>query len=185
MPSGRKGVTKDYVKQAYQRARRLLGAPIRKAQRQAINNPAIKQFKQSMDLVNKSKKMSKEEKEKTREQIAKSFLDSGLSLKSEIEAKFNKIKPYLNERAKEAIQNDPNMMARYMEANKNQRIAMIAEYYLDSSQFQTAHTRVLGEESDKQNWYEWINEATIDKQLDPSLSNQELNNAIMGYDTIH
>ena len=183
MPSGRKGVTKDYVKQAYQRARRLLGAPIRGAQ--GIKNPAIKQFKRSMDLVTKSKKMSKEEKNKTRERIAKSFLESGLSLRSEIEAKFSKIKPYLNERTKEAIQNDPNMMARYMEANKNQRIAMIAEHYLDSSQFQTAHTRVLGEDADKQNFYEWINEATIDKTLDPSISNQELNDSIMGYDTIH
>jgi len=45
--------------------------------------------------------------------------------------------------------------------------------------------RVLTEGLDKQNFYEFINEASIDKQLHPDISNAELNAAIMDYNITH
>lgn len=183
MASGKKGITKDFVKQAYQRARRLAKGPVRGLT--GSDNPALNMFLKNMAKVNKSKKMSKEQKVKTREAIARSFIESGMSMRSEIKAKYDKLAPRLNERTRNAIQNDPNLMAKYLEGNKNQRIAIVGNYYLQSSQFREAHMRILTEGLHKQNFYEFINEATIDKQLQPDISNAELNAAIMDYNVIH
>ena len=108
-----------------------------------------------------------------------------MSTRTEIQTEYAKIVPRTNERTRQAIQNDPNLMAKYLEGNKNQRIAIVGNYYLQSSQFREAHMRVLTEGLHKQNFYEFINEATIDKQLHPDLSNAELNAAIMDYNIIH
>lgn len=183
MASGRIGITKDYVKQAYQRARRLAKGPVRALT--GSDNPALNMFLKNMAKVNKSKKMSKEQKAKTREAVAKAFIQSGMSTRTEIQTEYAKIVPRTNERTRQAIQNDPNLMAKYLEGNKNQRIAIVGSYYLQSSQFREAHMRVLTEGLHKQNFYEFINEATIDKQLHPDLSNAELNAAIQDYNIIH
>lgn len=182
MASGRIGITKDIVKQAYQRARRLAKGPVRKLT--GSDNPALNMFLKNMKKVNKSK-MSKEQKVRTREAVAKAFIQSGLSTKSEIRIAYEQKVPKMNERTREAIQNDPNLMAKYLEGNKNQRIAIVGSYYLSSSQFREAHMRVLTEGLDKQNFYEFINEASIDKQLHPDISNAELNAAIMDYNITH
>lgn len=179
MPSGRKGVTKDFVKQAYQRARRLVKGPVRGLT--GSDNPALNRFLKSMAAVNKNSKMSKQYKTETRQQIAKAFLESEYSMKSNIVTQYNKEVSRLNQRTREAIQGDANLMAKYLEGNKNQKIALVAEYYLDSDQFKTAHMRVLKEGLNKQNFYDFINEATIDKTLSPDISNAELNAAIMDY----
>ena len=182
MASGRIGITKDFVKQAYQRARRLSKGPVRGLT--GSDNPALNMFLKNMAKVNKSK-MSKEQKARTREAVAKAFIQSGLSTKSEIRVAYEQKVPKMNERTREAIQNDPNLMAKYLEGNKNQRIAIVGSYYLSSSQFREAHMRVLTEGLDKQNFYEFINEASIDKQLHPDISNAELNAAIMDYNITH
>ena len=182
MASGKIGITKDFVKQAYQRARRLVKGPVRGLT--GSDNPALNMFLKNMAKVNKSK-MSKEQKAKTREAVAKAFIQSGLSTKSEIRVAYDKKVPKMNKRTREAIQNDPNLMAKYLEGNKNQRIAIVGNYYLSSSQFREAHMRVLTEGLDKQNFYEFINEASIDKQLHPDISNAELNAAIMDYNITH
>lgn len=182
MASGKIGITKDFVKQAYQRARRLAKGPVRRLTRS--DNPALNMFLKNMAKVNKSK-MSKEQKARTREAVAKAFIQSGLSTKSEIRIAYEQKVPKMNERTREAIQNDPNLMAKYLEGNKNQRIAIVGNYYLSSSQFREAHMRVLTEGLDKQNFYEFINEASIDKQLHPDISNAELNAAIMDYNITH
>ena len=182
MASGRIGITKDFVKQAYQRARRLSKGPVRGLT--GSDNPALNMFLKNMAKVNKSK-MSKEQKARTREAVAKAFIQSGLSTKSEIRIAYEQKVPKMNERTREAIQNDPNLMAKYLEGNKNQRIAIVGSYYLSSSQFREAHMRVLTEGLDKQNFYEFINEASIDKQLHPDISNAELNAAIMDYNITH
>ena len=182
MASGKIGITKDFVKQAYQRARRLSKGPVRGLT--GSDNPALNMFLKNMAKVNKSK-MSKEQKARTREAVAKAFIQSGLSTKSEIRVAYEQKVPKMNERTREAIQNDPNLMAKYLEGNKNQRIAIVGSYYLSSSQFREAHMRVLTEGLDKQNFYEFINEASIDKQLHPDISNAELNAAIMDYNITH
>ena len=182
MASGRIGITKDFVKQAYQRARRLSKGPVRGLT--GSDNPALNMFLKNMAKVNKSK-MSKEQKARTREAVARAFIQSGLSTKSEIRVAYEQKVPKMNERTREAIQNDPNLMAKYLEGNKNQRIAIVGSYYLSSSQFREAHMRVLTEGLDKQNFYEFINEASIDKQLHPDISNAELNAAIMDYNITH
>ena len=183
MASGRFGITKDYVKQAYQRARRLTKGPVRALT--GSDNPALNMFLKNMQKVNRNKKMSKEQKARTRESIARAFIDSGLSSKKEIKSKYEKEVSRMNERTREAIQDDPNLMAKYLEGNKNQRIAIVGQYYLSSDQFRTAHNRVLQGGWNKQNFYEWINEASIDKQLHPDISNAELNAAIMDYNITH
>lgn len=183
MASGRIGITKDFVKQAYQRARRLAKGPVRGLT--GSDNPALNMFLKNMAKVNKSKKMSTEQKARTREAVAKAFIQSGLSTKSEIRVAYEQKVPKMNERTREVIQNDPNLMAKYLEGNKNQRIAIVGSYYLSSSQFREAHMRVLTEGLDKQNFYEFINEASIDKQLHPDISNAELNAAIMDYNITH
>lgn len=182
MASGRIGITKDFVKQAYQRARRLAKGPVRGLT--GSDNPVLNMFLKNMAKVNKSK-MSKEQKARTREAVARAFIQSGLSTKSEIRVAYEQKVPKMNERTREAIQNDPNLMAKYLEGNKNQRIAIVGSYYLSSSQFREAHMRVLTEGLDKQNFYEFINEASIDKQLHPDISNAELNAAIMDYNITH
>lgn len=182
MASGKIGITKDFVKQAYQRARRLSKGPVRGLT--GSDNPALNMFLKNMAKVNKSK-MSKEQKARTREAVARAFIQSGLSTKSEIRVAYEQKVPKMNERTREAIQNDPNLMAKYLEGNKNQRIAIVGSYYLSSSQFREAHMRVLTEGLDKQNFYEFINEASIDKQLHPDISNAELNAAIMDYNITH
>lgn len=182
MASGKIGITKDFVKQAYQRARRLAKGPVRGLT--GSDNPALNMFLKNMAKVNKSK-MSKEQKARTREAVARAFIQSGLSTKSEIMVAYEQKVPKMNERTREAIQNDPNLMAKYLEGNKNQRIAIVGSYYLSSSQFREAHMRVLTEGLDKQNFYEFINEASIDKQLHPDISNAELNAAIMDYNITH
>lgn len=182
MASGRIGITKDFVKQAYQRARRLAKGPVRGLT--GSDNPALNMFLKNMAKVNKSK-MSKEQKARTREAVARAFIQSGLSTKSEIRIAYEQKVPKMNERTREAIQNDPNLMAKYLEGNKNQRIAIVGSYYLSSSQFREAHMRVLTEGLDKHNFYEFINEASIDKQLHPDISNAELNAAIMDYNITH
>ena len=60
MASGKMGITKDYVKQAYQRARRLAKGPVRALT--GSDNPALNMFLKNMAKVNKSKKMTKEQK---------------------------------------------------------------------------------------------------------------------------
>lgn len=182
MASGKIGITKDYVKQAYQRARRLAKGPVRGLT--GSDNPALNMFLKNMAKVNKSK-MSKEQKARTREAVARSFIESGMSTRTEIMTAYAKIVPRTNERTRQAIQNDANLMAKYLEGNRNQRIAIIGNYYLQSSQFREAHMRVLKKGLDKQNFYEFINEATIDKQLHPDISNAELNAAIMDYNITH
>ena len=182
MPSGKKGITKDYVKQAYQRARRLTGGPIRGAGKGAFQNPAVRQFVSTMEAIKRNgKNLSTEERKRLREAAAKSFIESGMSTKSEIMTSYEKERPYLNKKTQEALQGDPNLIAKFMEGNKNQRTALISEYYLDSSQFRAAHMRILKKGLDKQNFYSWISKAADARRRNPNLSDAELNDRIEGY----
>lgn len=182
MPSGRKGVTKDFIKQAYQRARRLTGGPIRGADKGAFQNPAVRQFISTMEAIRKNGgKLSAAERGKLREAAAKQFLSSGLSTKSEIMTSYNKERKYLSKKAQEALQGDPNLIAKYMEGNKNQQQAIISSYYLDSSQFAAAHMRIMRTGADKSNFYRWIGNAADAKRRNPDLSDAELNDRIEGY----
>lgn len=182
MPSGRKGVTKDFVKQAYQRARRLMKGPIRGAEKGAFQNPALNQFYSTMQAISRNgKKMSAGDRTKLREAAARKFLESGMSTKTEIMIKYEKEKKYMSQKARDALQNDPNLIARYLEGNKNQKQAIISEYYLDSSQFRAAHMRIYESGLNKRNFYEWISDATDAKRRKPDISNAELNDRIQNY----
>lgn len=185
MPSGRKGVTKDFVKQAYQRARRLTGGPIRGAEKGAFQNPAVKQFVITMEKIKKNgKKLSAGDKTKLREEAAKRFLESGYSTKSEIMTRYNKEKKYFSKKVLDALQEDPNLIAKYLEGDKNQRTAIIGDYYLSSSQFLTAHMRVLKTGVHKDNFYSWIGKSTNAKRRNPNISSAELDDRIEGYEIV-
>ena len=182
MPSGRKGVTKDFVKQAYQRARRITGGRIRGAEKGAFQNPAVKQFVATMNAINRNgQKMSSGDKARLREEAAKRFLESGMSTKGEIFERFEEERKFLSKKVQDALQSDPNLIAQYMQADKNQKQAIISSHYLESSQFMAAHMRVMKTGADKSNFYRWISTATDAKRRNPDISDAELNDRIEGY----
>ena len=190
MPSGKKGITKDIVKQAYQRARRLAGRAVRgsvagahfKGSKEAIKNDALARFTSSMRAINEhGSGMSKADRNEARERIAREFIESGRSTKGEIEEEYRKQEKYMSDKAREAIGDDVNEMSKWLDANENQRKGLVAEYYLDSSQFATAHARVMEEGRGRNAFYELISRASTAAYRNREITRSELNTRIMEY----
>lgn len=181
MPAGTRGITKDYVKQAYQRARRLIGGPVRGAS--GFENPALNQFVSAMRALNaKGNKMTKAERDITRTAIAKQFIESGYSTRTEIRSAYEKERKYMSEKAQQAIGGDLEKMAKWMESNKYQRFAMMAEYYLDSEQINfIVKERVQAENLTTKDFYTILRKATDAAYRNPKITAAELNDRILGY----
>lgn len=194
----------DIVKKAQQRARRLTKGFTSKykalaAGTGAIFNDAVERFNKSMELIRKSN-LSTAEKRKLREVTAQRFLESGESTVTEIRASYEKKKPYISNRAKEMIQNDPEKMAKWLDASKNQKSAMLASFYLASDQImlirdrmyeegygvsrraQTKGQKIADSDFDNEEFYRRLDDAIIEKFLNKELPDEELNYYIMNYD---
>jgi hypothetical protein len=190
MPSGKKGITKDIVKQAYQRARRLAGRAVRgavrgahfKSTKEPIKNDALARFTSDMKAINENGSgMTKEERAAARERISLEFIRSGRSTKGEIEEAYRKQEKYMSDKEKQAIGDDVNEMSKWLDANENQRKGMVAEYYLDSAQFATAHARVMEEGLSRNAFYTLISKASTAAYRNRSITSDELDARIMDY----
>ena len=190
----------DIVKKAQQRARRLTRGFTSEhkalaAGTDAIFNDAVERFNKSMKLIRESKLTTKE-KRKLREEVSNRFIQSGESTRTEIKEKYERQKKYISQRAKEAIQGDVSRMAAYLDATKNQKISMLASFYLSSDQIMLIRDRLYTEgygtarrgksgekiaddDYDNMEFYKRLDDAVYEKFMNRELPDEELNYYLM------
>lgn len=174
-------VTKDFVKQAYQRARRLIGAPIfGKNAPKNIESDTVRRFRHDMQVINKSE-MSKEQKQQARERIAQEFIYSGYSTKTEITEKFEQQKKYMSQKAREAIGDDINLMQKWLDADQYQKKALIAKVMLSSDQICLIRDRVENERLSRESFYTLLDKATTAVFRNKEIAPDELSARILNY----
>lgn len=174
-------ITKDFVKQAYQRARRLIGAPVfGKNAPKNIESDTVRRFRHDMQVINKSG-MSKEQKQQARERIAQEFIYSGYSTKTEIAEKFEKQQKYMSQKAKEAIGDDINLMQKWLDADRYQKSAIIAKVMLSSDQIKLIRDRVEAEKLSRESFYTLMDKATTAVFRNAEIAPDELSERILNY----
>lgn len=174
-------ITKDFVKQAYQRARRLIGAPLfGKNAPKNIESDVVRRFRHDMQVINKSE-MSKDQKQQARERIAQEFIHSGYSTKTEIKEKFESQQKYMSQKAREAIGDDPNLMQKWLDADRYQKSAIIAKVMLASDQIKLIRDRVEAERLSRESFYTLMDKATTAVFRNAEIAPDELSERILNY----
>lgn len=190
----------DIVKKAQQRARRLTRGFTSEykalaAGTGAIFNDAVERFNKSMRLIRESD-LTTGEKRKLREEVSRRFLESGESTRTEIKENYERKKKYISQRAKEAIQNDVELMAKYLDSSKNQKISMLASFYLSSDQIMlirdrlytegygtarrgASNERIIDDDYDNLEFYKRLDDAIYEKFRNRELPTEELNYYLM------
>lgn len=190
----------DIVKKAQQRARRLTRGFTSEykalaAGTGAIFNDAVERFNKSMRLIRESD-LSTSEKRKLREEVSRRFIESGESTRTEIKENYERKKKYISQRAKEAIQDDVELMAKYLDSSKNQKISMLASFYLSSDQIMlirdrlytegygtarrgASNERIIDDDYDNLEFYKRLDDAIYEKFRNRELPTEELNYYLM------
>lgn len=190
----------DIVKKAQQRARRLTRGFTSEykalaAGTGAIFNDAVERFNKSMRLIRESD-LTTSEKRKLREEVSRRFIESGESTRTEIKENYERKKKYISQRAKEAIQNDVELMAKYLDSSKNQKISMLASFYLSSDQIMlirdrlytegygtarrgASNQRIIDDDYDNLEFYKRLDDAIYEKFRNRELPTEELNYYLM------
>lgn len=173
----------DVVKKAQQRARRLTKGFTAKYKRLAagsgaIFNDAVERFNRGMQLIRESSAPTSE-KRKAREAVAQAFLDSGESTKTEIQAKYKRQEKYMSQRAREAVGESPERMAKWIDSTKNQKSSMLASFYLASDQILLIRDRMQDEgfEDEKEftaEFYRRLDDAVIERFMNREMPEDEL-----------
>lgn len=190
----------DIVKKAQQRARRLTRGFTSEykalaAGTGAIFNDAVERFNKSMRLIRESD-LSTSEKRKLREEVSRRFIESGESTRTEIRENYERKKKYISQRAKEAIQDDVELMSKYLDSSKNQKISMLASFYLSSDQIMlirdrlytegygtarrgASNERIIDDDYDNLEFYKRLDDAIYEKFRNRELPTEELNYYLM------
>lgn len=190
----------DIVKKAQQRARRLTRGFTSEykalaAGTGAIFNDAVERFNKSMRLIRESE-LTTSEKRKLREEVSRRFIESGESTRTEIKENYERKKKYISQRAKEAIQDDVELMAKYLDSSKNQKISMLASFYLSSDQIMlirdrlytegygtarrgASNERIIDDDYDNLEFYKRLDDAIYEKFRNRELPTEELNYYLM------
>jgi len=104
---------------------------IARMEKKGIRSQAADLFKSQQARILESGS-PREAKITAMEYAARHFLESGMGTVKGIKAKFERTKSAQSKYVKGMIGDDPAKMAAYLDAEKNQRTAMAARYYLDS-----------------------------------------------------